>query len=56
MLEKMYIEKEYLEGIRGVIGERVVWFYFFMKEVEKLGVNLDDICKEVIYGFGKMRG
>lgn len=22
----------------------------------KLGVNPDDICKEAIYGFGKMRG
>ncbi len=52
----MYTEKEYLEGIRGATGERAVWFYLLMKEAEKLGVNPDDICKEAIYGFGKMRG
>ena len=56
MSEKMYTEKEYLEGIRGATGERAVWFYLLMKEAEKLGVNPDDICKEAIYGFGKMRG
>ena len=26
------------------------------QEAEKLGANPDDICKEAIYGFGKMRG
>lgn len=52
----MYTEKEYLEGIRGATGERAVWFYLLMKEAEKLGANPDDICKEAIYGFGKMRG
>ena len=46
MSEKMYTEKEYLEGIRGATGERAVWFYLLMKEAEKLGVNPDDICKE----------
>ncbi|MGX9758310.1 L-2-amino-thiazoline-4-carboxylic acid hydrolase [Clostridioides difficile] len=56
MSAKMYTEKEYLEGIRGATGERAVWFYLLMKESEKLGVNPDDICKEAIYGFGKMRG
>ena len=25
MSEKMYTEKEYLEGIRGATGERAVW-------------------------------
>ena len=49
MSEKMYTEKEYLEGIRGATGERAVWFYLLMKEAEKLGANPDDICKEAIY-------
>lgn len=56
MSEKMYTEKEYLEGVRGAIGERAIWFYLLMKEAEKQGANPDEICKKAIYSFGNMRG
>lgn len=56
MSEKMYTEKEYLEGIRGAIGERAIWFYLLMKEAKEQGANPDAICKKAIYSFGKMRG
>lgn len=56
MSEKMYTEKEYLEGIRGAIGERAIWFYLLMKEAKEQGANPDEICKKAIYKFGNMRG
>lgn len=56
MEKKMYTEEEYLAGIRGAIGERAIWFYMIMKELKKQGIDVDKVCQNTIFEFGRIRG
>ena len=56
MEKKMYTKEEYLAGIRGAIGERAIWFYMIMKELKKQGVDVDKVCQNTIFEFGRIRG